>query len=245
VLGLLMQRPLALHRRAGLGRQVQGALGDLARKRRESGGLYTAYLAVKRLVPPRVAAVDWVSIYGRRIAPSTPGRLAAAELRWAGPPDLAWLSSLGHAASGLARRMARGDRVAAMARDGELLGYTWFHQGPWEEMGFRVRPGPDEIWGYDALVARAHRGRGIGPRLINTSGSALADEGFARVLSSVNNLNRNMLRVHERIGARSLVSLLVLRLGSVAVMRQRTRAGVRWRAGRVPIEVALPEDPLA
>ncbi|MEW6582625.1 MAG: hypothetical protein AB1416_07690, partial [Actinomycetota bacterium] len=66
----------------------------------------------------------------------------------------------------------------------------------------------------------------------------LAGEGVTRSLSAIDDLNRNAVRAIERSGARPLCRLLVIRVGTLSLMRARRGRDVRWRLFRGRLDVA-------
>jgi ribosomal protein S18 acetylase RimI-like enzyme len=222
-----------------------GAAGPLRRlggKTREVGPAYAAYLGLRRAIPGWLGQLDWFSVYERAPVRGRPSPRAGEEIRWGGPEDLPALAGLGWPESALAERIERGDRVCLLARDGEVLAYWWVRSEVHDESGLRLTLAGDERWGLDALVAASARGRGLGPRLLRSASADLADAGVTRVLSSVDTLNRNMLKVLDASGARRLGSVLAIRVAGLRLIRERGPAGTRWRAARArrPIPYAVP-----
>ena len=230
----LRRRPLACAERAH--RYAQGVatsgsrvwrVRSLPAKVREVGLAYTLFLSLQ-LLAPRLFRVDWFTVYERLPSWGVPPG-ARTEVRWATHGDVDLLSTLGHSTSVVEGRLARGDRACIKVKDGELLGYAWCSSGAYEDVGLRFELAADEVWLYDGMVARKHRGHGHYPALLSVLLADLAAEGKTRTLMAVDELNRNSRRVP---GRHPLSRFLVVRIGGVSFVRAHRGADVRWACFR-------------
>jgi ribosomal protein S18 acetylase RimI-like enzyme len=88
--------------------------------------------------------------------------------------------------------------VLVAERDGEVLGYTYAGVEGRDYMSLR---GPAGVL-YDIVVDPAHRGQGVGRKLLDATVAALADRGAPRVVLSTAEQNAAAQRLFARAGFR-------------------------------------------
>jgi GNAT superfamily N-acetyltransferase len=118
-----------------------------------------------------------------------------------------------------ARGLAEGRRGLLGFRDGELIGYFWWHDAALAAGGFYltrfgVRLAEDEMYGYDLFIAPEHRGRGTPVAFVAAVEAELARLGYRRMYGFVDGRN---------VPARWLWATR----GHQVVMRARTRRILR------------------
>lgn len=205
------------------GRRLRERLGTARRVWCESGARATAFLAVRALRPLGVHA-EWVAVLSR---PAGPAGEVPAGFRWAGPADLDLLAGLGEDRRVLRARLARGDRAAVVIDGGRVIAYAWYRRSGDRGPGLRFAIERAAAWGHDVQVAPSHRGRGVARALLDRASSDLGAEGVARVVSTVDALDRVALRLAARRGARNLGTVLVVGFAGLTARREA------W-AGRRP-----------
>lgn len=169
-------------------------------KLREVGPRYALSLLVQRFIPASVLSVRDVEILH---LPTRSDPADSAVGRWAAAHDVPLLTQFGHDRETLERRFAEGDRAWIWAEGDRLLAYCWFTSRGYRDdssgLFFEARPG--EVWLYDAMVGRDHRGRGLYPRLLDGAARRLAAEGVSGIWIIMDSQNRNSIRAHEAGGA--------------------------------------------
>jgi GNAT superfamily N-acetyltransferase len=118
-----------------------------------------------------------------------------------------------------AKGLAEGRRGLLGFRDGELMGYFWWHDAAQAVDGFYltrfgVRLAEDEMYGYDLFIAPEHRGRGTPAAFVAAVEAELARLGYRRMYGFVDGRN---------VPARWLWATR----GHQVVMRARTRRILR------------------
>lgn len=191
-----------------------------AAKVREVGFLYFAILGLQRLMPHRFVSVTNCLIL------ELPIRDLETETsigRWADFSDIARLTQLGHSEKEIDARLRRGDLAWILDEGPSLIGYCWFTSGHYRDeiSGVEWAPQPHEVWLYDAMIAKEHRGRGLYPRLLSGAAKQLGVDGFHRIWIITEALNRNSISAHLKAGA--LVRKRLLSLKVLNWRRVRTR----------------------
>lgn len=226
----------------------------LARSLRESGLAHTLMKLSRRVIPGRIAAVSWFQVNEIPSGavppdpePATGGSdRGAPTVRWASPRDVEAICPLGRRSPAMLReRFARGDLALVVLVDGEIAGAQWYSRGPRSVDGvFRVELADGELWSYDGLIAPHQRGRGLFSVLVREASRKLAREGYHRRLNAFDVPNRRAAAGARRVGARPLVRLAGLRLGSVTVCRHRRTDAARGRWSVFTGTATLrPDDP--
>jgi GNAT superfamily N-acetyltransferase len=118
-----------------------------------------------------------------------------------------------------ARGLTDGKRALLGFRDGELIGYIWWHDATQCADGFYlsrfgVHLGEGEVYGYDLFIAPEHRGRGTPVAFVAGVEAELARRGYRRMYGFVDGRN---------VPARWLWTTS----GHEALMRGRTRRILR------------------
>ena len=88
--------------------------------------------------------------------------------------------------------------ILVAERDGEVIGYTYAGVEGTDYMSLR---GPAGVL-YDIVVAPAHRGQGVGRRLLDATLEALKAKGAPRVVLSTAERNESAQRPFARAGFR-------------------------------------------
>lgn len=136
--------------------------------------------------------------------------------------DASWRGSRGR----YARWMADGEAVVLLAEeDGAPVGYALAHFHEGSDETFAVGERYAEL--ASLSVAPAHRGKGIGTRLLNELDRLLAEEGVFDLVISVMSDNAAALRFYRRRGLRATETYL----WRVAATEG---PGARGRADRAP-----------
>lgn len=93
------------------------------------------------------------------------------------------------------RGLAEGKRALLGFRDGELIGYFWWHDGTHASGDFYLARfglglADDEMYGYDLFIAPEHRGGGTPAAFLAGVEAELARLGYRRMLGFVESSNR-------------------------------------------------------
>lgn len=223
-----------------------GRVEQLVCAARAAGLGQLAFQVVRRLLPARAMGISWFELSEVR-----PRRLPAAHeasgrgsgpagetFRWV-PPERATRAD-GEAIAGLGsltreqvwERFAYGDGAYVANHGDRTVGYVWYTQQQRSIDGvFRIELAADELWCYDALIARGHRGAGLATRLVHHATATFESAGLARRLDAHNVPHRRVRAINRRAGGRPLLRVAALRLGPVTVCRYRpSGAGrARWK----------------
>ncbi|MEO7497674.1 MAG: hypothetical protein ABIT83_21170 [Massilia sp.] len=119
-------------------------------------------------------------------------------------------------ASVIAARYGQGAECLAAYRAGELLGYLWFTQRPYQEDEVRARfvPGRrDAAWDFDIQVFNEHQLGLAFPRLWDEANRCLHARGVRWTCSRISAFNAGSRSAHRRIGAVLLGSAVFLCCG--------------------------------
>jgi len=131
-------------------------------------------------------------------------------------------------------------RAHVISKDGETVAYAWVIPEFWDVFGWaRVRLAPGEIYAAAAYVAPAQRGQRLQGELRKFAWSELAGEGYKRVVTFVEMLNRSSLRSQVKPARRYIGRLWYIRLLGLVVYRidRKWGAGV-WNRNR-PLELSF------
>lgn len=116
----------------------------------------------------------------------------------------------------LAERFGQGAECLAAYRAGELLGYLWFTQRPYQEDEVRARFVPacaDAAWDFDVQVFGEHQLGLAFPRLWDEANRRLYARGVRWTCSRISAFNAGSRSAHRRIGAVLLGSAVFLCYG--------------------------------
>ncbi|MFW5969804.1 MAG: N-acetyltransferase family protein [Halofilum sp. (in: g-proteobacteria)] len=167
-------------------------------------------------------------------------------IREAGPGDPV-LVQMGRPQSTIRERFEQGARCLVALRDGELVAFIWWIEGPYREDEVRClfipQPAGAALWDFDIYVAPTHR---LGPafaRLWDAAMKQMHESGFEHSCSRISAFNISSLQAHKRLGARVVGtrSFLCIGLLQVTLSRDAPRLHVSWRTESRPI-VRVPPD---
>lgn len=90
--------------------------------------------------------------------------------------------------------LAEGKRALLGFRDGELIGYFWWHDATQAVDGFYLTPfglrlAEDEVFGYDLFIAPEHRGHGTPAEFVAGVEASLGRLGYRRMYGFVDSKN--------------------------------------------------------
>lgn len=90
--------------------------------------------------------------------------------------------------------LAEGKRALLGFRDGELIGYFWWHDATQAVDGFYLTPfglrlAEDEVFGYDLFIAPEHRGHGTPAEFVAGVEARLGRLGYRRMYGFVDSKN--------------------------------------------------------
>lgn len=197
---------------------VAGKLSDLrARLGVTVGSLYVTHRLLRR-VTGGAADLEFhrLVVQPVRDAAVLPARLLGTLVVKRLAPDEPAIAEALSRADDLARRLARGDRCVAAFREGKLVGYLWLCFGPFEEAESRCRfvlPPHLGAWDYDMFIAAEERGGPAFGALWDAAWALLRERDVQWTASRISGFNDLSLRSHQRLGARPVGWLLLLRLG--------------------------------
>lgn len=217
--------------------RTEAPLARLRRKVREVGPLYAVQRAMTRVLPTWLFYLNVFVVLKVELSHYAGARAADSGLRWAGPADLAALARFG-GADYIAARFERGEAVAVLEQDGEIVGWH-AHAARYDQQSgwFRLDLGPEEVFFTMVIVAPEHRGRGLGHRIMDFALREVAGQGYERVYFIVDALNRNSLKAFSRIESRPAGRIAYVRLLGLTVVKigSRVRCGF-WSPDR-PLRV--------
>lgn len=212
-------------------------LSTLRATLREAGVAGAGYLVVQRAAPPGVR-VEWFVMFDHCHDTAS----MASAFRWAGEEDADRLGAFEHGVTGVAARLARGDRCAVVEQEGRIVAWLWIRpRGAYDEGGLIFHLAHGEAWAYDALVAPGHRGRRLLPGLKQSVARDLAGVGVHRILSTVDRLNAASLRAASR-SSRAVAGFFQLQIGSLGVVRISATGRARWHRYRGHLDLRVPGE---
>lgn len=102
-----------------------------------------------------------------------------------------------------------------------IIGGVWAGVDDFVEpnLGFRIELRDDQAWLYCAYLAEAARGKGTYQRLITFVANDLHDRGFGHLYVIIQPWNHASMHVHRKYSLRTVGRVIVLRIGSVALVR--------------------------
>lgn len=199
---------------------------------------------IGHVVPDSVLRLDWFVVLERRPGTDHPARSEPGlRCRWAGPPDVESIVSLGRLRAEVVDRFDKGDLVCLLEDDEVPIGFMWFRSHRNDEDGIVFILAPGDIWMYDAFVAPEHRGRRLYALLSHTAMDDLVRRGRARVAFAVDHLNVAGLRGARAFATGRICSVLRLRIGGASLLRLSSTARIRWTASWGEIHLPLLDQP--
>ncbi|MFP4244323.1 MAG: N-acetyltransferase family protein [Ectothiorhodospira sp.] len=137
-------------------------------------------------------------------------------------------------------RFRQGAYCLGVLSDGELVGFLWWLEGPYEEDEVRCvflpQPKGLAVWDFDVYLSPSHR-LGISfSRLWQEASRRLLARGFLYTSSRISAFNPASLRAHQRLGAKVVGSRVFIGLGSLefSVGSQAPRWSLSFRGGTGP-----------
>ncbi|NQV20895.1 MAG: hypothetical protein HQ511_05700 [Rhodospirillales bacterium] len=207
----------------------ESTLRKAGRSLLKAGLARTLQRALQRLVPNWVFDINRLEVCETDLSEWW-GAAPAPEwrYRWATPEDTDLLLSRGLSPAEIERFFAHGARGTVLERDGELIANNWVVPNHWTAFGWiDFALAPTELYGASSFVAPAYRGHRIHHQTRSFAYGTLAAQGYTRVLTLIETLNRSSLRASAHKPRRSLGTLSYIRfLGLVVLCLNGT-----WRAG--------------
>ena len=207
---------------------------DTLRKLPRIGPIYAAQLVFGRLIPSTLFALNAYSIMERNPSEGRPETDDTSDIRWMTEGEISLFTQTAYRPGLVRDRLRRGDRCVIMTVADELVGYSWYVFGRFDQSDWlRIIIPPDAVWTSDIWVAVAHRGRGNDARLKAFASKTFEDAGVTKILSIVDVFNRRSLRAHRKIGSRIHGRLYYFRFLGLTLAKAGATARLgRWNARR-------------
>lgn len=192
----------------------------MLQKIRETGLLYSAGIAINRVVPDWLFRFRIFTVYQidpKRILQSAgvsddnPVRVSLAET----DADIATVSALTYFSPG----DMEADFQSAQAKiDGQLAGAVWAAQRGFDEtdLGLRIELSSDQSWLFAALVDKQFRRRGVYSRVFSFMVKHLQENVGGQQFLSINPTNVASVKAHEKYFDSVVGSVIALRTFGVA-----------------------------
>ena len=225
--------------RLWLGRLSEG-VRQLRSKRREVGFGYTVKLVWLWLVPRSLFGFDHYHIYGLDLRGWTGCDGDFGEVRWARLDDFEGFLRTGMGPDQTKELSEESYRAAVIEREGRIVAYNWCHTGtdtPWPWM--RLSLGPGDVWSFRGWTAPELRGQGLFPRVKGFMARSYTDQGFTRMVSMIEALNRNQQKANAHLGGRPIGRLFTLRILRLTLVRFNGTLRVGWWSATHPFILAI------
>ena len=148
--------------------------------------------------------------------------------RWATRTDTELLTSQGGSADEVERFFDHGGQGTILEISGKLIANNWVIPDQWTCFDWiRFELGPTELYGASSFVAAEYRGRRARHQTRSFAYGCIAGQGYERVYTTIEALNRSSLRASAHKPRRHLGYLSYVRLFGLIVFR----LGGTWRAG--------------
>lgn len=206
----------------------------LASKVREAGLLYTLQLLAERLVPKFLLDIRVVYLSELDLSDALSTKHIDPEIRRAEPDELESLVEHHDVLHGMREKLGTGVQLWVLEAGGEIDAFMWLNPHVIQPSHWvRLHLAENEIAGVFLWVSPERRGTGLGPRMNRHISYECARTGYARIVSTVDALNRNSLRADEKVGYKRIGKILVLRVFAFGGLffRRRSRLG-RWTRER-------------
>lgn len=197
------------------------------RKVGESGWAYTAQLSLQRVIPGWLFDVSTLWLCQRTLGEDVQA-IVDDEFRLRSPAEIGGL-----AAKGVLRpKLAPGASdptviVWTLHRGPDLVGSFLMKQGAYFPFHFlRLDLDDDEVVGDEVFVVPDRRGNGLGPHMNRLVAHHYRQQGKRRIVSVVDVLNRNALRMDEKVGYERLTMLVIVRLAGLTLVVTRGQTGL-------------------
>jgi hypothetical protein len=207
---------------------------------RNSGLARTAQRALQRAVP------DWLFDINSLIAIEIdfaewrqPPTAAEWPHRWADESDLEVLTRGGLSETEVRAFFAQGARAALCAKDGKLVGYTWYPTSDWTAFGWIRIVLEGEVYAAAAYIAPEFRGRSLHNETRRFAYPALAALGYTRLVSFAEHLNRSTMRAGRTSNRRYIGRLSYVRLLGLVIFRLDGKWGAGFWNRRRPMELSF------
>jgi len=171
------------------------------------------------------------------LQPSTPvpsRRGGTIKVREIGPDD-PLLDDMPQPASTNAYRFRQGARCLVALKGGELAGFMWWVEGPYEEDEVRCLFVPEpvgrSVWDFGVYVSPANR---LGPtffRLWDAASRRLFAKGYRYTCSRISAFNPASLAAHRRLGAQVVGQRLFICLGRLQLSLSRQHPWMHLSVG--------------
>jgi len=231
---------------AGPGHDLRGRKGLRAwlnrvnARRREVGFRYTVRLIWLRLVPKWLFQFDHYYIYSLDLQAWNRRDRAFAEARWARPDDAEELLRIGMRPDQVNDLTNARYRAGVIEHEGRIVAYNWCYTGtkaPWPWI--RLSLGPGDVWSFRGWTVAEHRGRGLFPRVKGFMAQSYKDQGFTRMVSTIEVPNRNQQKANASLGGRPIGRLFMLRLLGLTLVGLNGRFRLGWWSAERPFTVAF------
>ena len=201
----------------------------LSRKTREVGLLYTAQLALKRLIPVFLFNANKLFVVSTDIRPWKHYQTGDPEFRWAGPEDIDKMLATGEPAASVRKNFEGGARLAVIERSGRIVAYFWCQTNSVDHIDWlRYRLLPTDVWVVFAWIAAELRGQGMHARISNLVFAEFARGGYTRCLSVVDALNRNVIRAGAKGDASLVGQIWFVRVFGLTFVRIDRAVRIGW-----------------
>ncbi len=216
----------------------------LRRKIREVGWLYAAQLLLERQIPENLFGINKLLFSKSDPRIRSAHELRDAEMRIVSAGDPGALAGAEAWPWHLRAAVEEEQNVAVFTREGRTIAYRTFTTGNYDQTNWlRFIIPPDAVRIGYVWVAPELRGREIAVGSRNALARYHAAHGVAWNISSIDALNRNSLRAHEKHGGGYAGGLFYVRLFGLTLVRTDGvfKLGV-WGSKR-PLEIRI--DPTA
>jgi len=219
---------------------VSAWLDRVRARRREVGNRYTIKLVWLRLVPLSLFHFEHYFIYGLDLRAWKGGDGGVEAARWARPGDTNELLRIGMQPDQVKDLTDVRYRAGVIEREGRIVAYNWCHTGttaPWPWMRFSL--GPGDVWSFRGWTEPALRGHGLFPQVKGFMAQAYKDQGFVRMVSMIEALNRNQQKANASLGGRPIGRLFMLRFLRLTLVGMDGRFRFGWWSAKRPFTLAF------
>ena len=192
------------------------------RKVGESGWAYTTQLALQRVVPGWLFDVSAVWLCERPLDENVPA-VVDDDFRLAAAAEVGELVAQGALREKLAPGVSDSSVIVwVLQRGSDVVGSFLMKEGSYRPFHFlHLELADDEVVGDEVFVVPEGRGQGLGPHMNRLVAHHYRQQGKRRVVSVVDVLNRNALRMDQKVGYRRLGLVVLVRLGGLTLVVDR------------------------
>ena len=204
------------------------------------GILYALQRAKWRFIPSWLIDVNLWIIVARDVRTLADVDDHDPVLRWATTADVPQLVELGLDAETLDKALGDTLGITVYERDGRIVGYGQYVTREWaQDDWLALTFGPRDFHGAGIWVAPDHRGQGIAPKIMTYAWAHMARNGFGRMVSITNALNRNSFKSAGKVRPGDYTRFWYVRLFGFTCFRYGKMAKLgRWSATN-RVEVTL------